>query len=81
MPPFLAAEASHLADGERAGLGQHVLEAARGQELHDEARPALVVDHVEDRDRVGVLEACGDARLAHGPLPRRVGLGLGQADR
>ncbi len=71
----LRADPRHLQRRQRALLLQHLRQAGGVEKLHDQARLAVLVGHhVEDRDRVRVVQPRGDPALAHGALPGVLGL-------
>jgi hypothetical protein len=78
----LRPDLGRLGRGQRAPFVEHRRQALGRQELHDEDRIALVFRHVEQGDRVAVLETCGDPGLPHGPSAgvRRLGFGERVAD-
>jgi hypothetical protein len=75
----VAPDAGHLTGWQRALLGDDGREAAGGEVLHDQPRPAVLLHHVVDADGVRVLQARGEAGLAHGPGLRAVHLGVVEA--
>ncbi|KZE92045.1 hypothetical protein AVP42_02901 [Agromyces sp. NDB4Y10] len=64
----LGADARGLLRREGAVLLQQRRQRRRLDELHDDARLALVLDDVEHRHGVRMVQAGADPRLAHGPL-------------
>ena len=71
----LRAELGRLVRLQRTALAQHRRQGHRRQELHDQARPALVLHDVEHRDGMPVVQAGGDPGLAHRPLIGQFGVG------
>ena len=63
-----------LSRGQRAVLAQQDRQRRRLDELHHDARLALVLDDIEHGHRVRVVQAGGDARLPHRPIGRQLPL-------
>ena len=68
-PGHLRSDGRHLRRRQRArrALPRGIGESPRRHQLHHEAGSALVLDHIEDRHGVRVLEPRVDPRLPHGP--------------
>jgi hypothetical protein len=48
--------------------GQHLVEGARRDQLHNDPRPAVFLGHVVDGDKAAVRQPCGGPRLAQRAL-------------
>ena len=70
----LGADPRDLGHRHPAVLGEQLGQAAGGEVLHDQAGLAVVLDDVEDRDGVRVVQARGDPGLAHRPVRPDLGV-------
>ena len=76
--PHLGPDPSGLARRERAVLTEQDRQRRGLDELHHDAGLALVLHHVEHGDGVRMVQAGGDARLAHGPIRRDLTLAIAE---
>ncbi len=71
----LAADAQHLAEGERRRLALAPRQVGTADQLEGEVEDALALAGVEERHHVRVHESAGGLRLAHQPHAALLDLG------